>query len=235
MHKTFADVMKLLLRIILFVAVGIVLISIIIFLWLKIELYKIPITAEIEQGEFPFTLTYEISGQEKQIEDTIICDYVDFHQGGMANSYIEWNMKLDSGNRYIMLADTRNDKIKGENGEDILGIVFLYGNANYYMGDKGNWQEAPQGMDEVYCLYSSEKEPEGIYRISPQEALDKYNIRLVNWECAPPIDNSFARRTLFDWNFKFDSHTILIVEIFSVILALAFIFIVSRSIFKPKT
>jgi len=51
----------------------------------------------VRYGEFPFRLEYEVDGERFVVEDTIICEF-DGITVDMSGKYLEWNMRLLSGN-----------------------------------------------------------------------------------------------------------------------------------------
>jgi len=150
------------------------------------ELYELctvtdPPKPEITYSESPFTFVYELNGEEKVIEDTLICEYDGILvYGGIPNKKIEWEYSLKSGNKrltllqidatneiYIPLPDLR--ELKEENGEEVYSI-------------------APY-------RYDAEDDPQhnrrGFY-VSDEELLNKYGIRIISCEMAsPPISKQY--------------------------------------------
>ena len=51
----------------------------------------------IRYGEFPFTLVYELNGEERVVEDTLICEYDRWDWSAGSGSYVRWKSRLDSG------------------------------------------------------------------------------------------------------------------------------------------
>ena len=141
-----------------------------------------PPKPKITYGEFPFTLVYEINGEEKVIEDILICEYDGIVvYGGIPNKMRSWKESLKSGNKRIILL-----KI------DETNIVYypIRNSAGYYMGDKTSGEikySQNAGIDDI------EKNPNYVYDryISAEELLNHYNIRITRWEIALPITNSF--------------------------------------------
>lgn len=151
-----------------------------------------PPKPEITYGEFPFQLTYEIDGETKVIEDTIICEFDGFESRGTAGKYRVWKSYLKSGNERITLLDLRPLELINELDYTILELFFYWGNAAYYMGDNldSGWKSA-QSFDEVNYLYKTKDETIGGSVYKADEAYEKYKIKLISWEIAPPIQNSF--------------------------------------------
>lgn len=92
---------------------------------LGISLLPNPPKPEIIYGEFPFRLVYEINGERKVIEDTLICEYDGIGMDEGRGKYRKWKEHLASGNQEIMLLKIDNTK----------EIYYNPGPADYYMGD----------------------------------------------------------------------------------------------------
>lgn len=177
-----------------FVAAILVIILIIIFMfWLAFGganyFIQIP-KPEITYGEFPFKLTYELNGEIKTIEDTIICEFDGFEVIGEAGKYRKWKKRLKSGNERITLLNIRDMEEKDDYNHTILELFFSYGNSEYYMGDEYH-RSPPQISDYIEYLYQSMDGTIGGSAFKADEAYEKYKIRLIGWEAASPIQNSF--------------------------------------------
>ncbi len=145
---------------------------------------------EITYGEFPCVLTYEINGETKIIEDTIVCVFDGFEIVGEAGKYRKWKTYLKSGNEDMTLLDLRPLNEKNEFGHIMLEFFFSYGNGEYYMGDTQR-RSIPQISDYIEYKYQTEDGRIGGSAYTSEEALEKYKIRLISWEAAPPIENKF--------------------------------------------
>lgn len=150
-----------------------------------------PAKPVIKYGEFPFRLVYELNGDQIVIEDTIICEYdgigIDAGQG----KFRKWKSHfLSSGDEvtYLGLELSRDDE----------KIFYMeVGDENYYMGD---WEETRYEDQET-------KDFENTIRMIPveewtvagwiceilseEELSEKYNINIIEWTHAPPIENKF--------------------------------------------
>lgn len=152
---------------------------------------------QIQYGEFPFVLTYEIKGETKVIEDTIICEYDGYKMEGEAGWYREWNFHLKSGKDRITLLDLKSQDEKNEFDSLMLELFFYWGNAEYYMGEPLDYAshdpKKAQDFDWIEYQYQT---PDGIVGYSAytaEEAFRKYGIKLISWECSPPIKNALGR------------------------------------------
>ena len=137
-----------------------------------------PPEPEITYGEFPFKLVYEISGEQKVIEDTVICEY-DGIGIGSGSKYRKWKSRLASGNKEVILLRIDNKK----------HIYYLVGSPSYYMGDmrkNTTWEHFfPDAfLHDAKGFGMNDK-------IKADELLSEYGIKLISWEPSPPIVNSF--------------------------------------------
>lgn len=145
---------------------------------------------EITYGEFPFTLVYEINGEEKVIEDTIVCEY-DGIEIGRSEKVRQWDGYIKSTrSKHIQLLDLKNLNEETDYGPSV-SLCFDWGFAAYYMDDSVNYNRVPaQYLNNLLYLYrQGDLIVEHI--ISAEEAFDRYGVRLISWECAPPIENEF--------------------------------------------
>ena len=145
---------------------------------------------EIKYGEFPCALAYEVDGEIKTIEDIIVCEFDGFKVVGEAGKYRKWKTYLKSGNEDMTLLDLRPLNEKNEFGHTMLEFFFSYGNAEYYMGDTQR-KSIPHIADYVEYKYQTVDGNIGGSAYSNEEAYEKYKIRLISWEAAPPIENEF--------------------------------------------
>ncbi|MEO3947320.1 hypothetical protein [Gorillibacterium sp. CAU 1737] len=135
----------------------------------------------ITYEEFPFRLEYEIHGQKKVIEDTLICEYdgVSINEGNGKSR--KWKQRFESGREEIILL-----KMAGTNE-----ISYSPGPARYYMGDssysfKDFFPDA--SITELVGGFLETR------RIRSDELFKMYGIRLLKWEISPPIVNSFTQK-----------------------------------------
>lgn len=186
------------------------------YLGLGFALLPKPPKPTICYGEFPFTLTYELNGEVKTIEDIAVCEFDGYYELTGAGQDRKWKTYLKSekddsnseeGSQHITsideipLLDLRNDEIVDDTGHKILQFYFYGGNGHYYMGDEsGRRARKPQSFKEVYYAYQYENGEIRHGGVNADEALEKYHIRLISWESAPPINNSFKTtfQRLFD-------------------------------------
>ena len=146
---------------------------------------------EIRYGEFAFQLEYEIDGVVKVVEDTIICEFDGFETRGESGKYRKWKSYLKSGDERITILDFRELRETNEFGQTILELFFSYGNAEYYMGDKYG-SDPGRGIGKyIEYMYRGADGSIGGSAYPADEAWEKFKIKLISWECDPPIENKF--------------------------------------------
>ncbi|MCC3381765.1 hypothetical protein ACFQ5D_02480 [Paenibacillus farraposensis] len=149
-------------------------------IFIGIQLEPNPPQPEITYGKFPFRLEYEINGQRKVIQDTLICEYDGIGSNEGQGKYRKWKERLASGNEKITLLKVNNTK----------EIYYSPGSANYYMGDLGDSRKYEHFFPDALLI---EKNGIGTSNgiILADELLDKYHIKLISWDYTPPIKNNF--------------------------------------------
>ena len=136
---------------------------------------------EIKYGEFPFRLEYELAGETIIVEDTAVCKFDGFEQWGEAGKYRKWKTYLKSGKERLTLLKVDN-----------MEFYFSYGTAQFYMGDNDykepeNMNYNPNVID--YMVWENGRE-RGSSMLAA-EAWEKYQLRIIDWQYSPPIQNSF--------------------------------------------
>lgn len=156
------------------------------------SLMPTPPKPEITYREFPFRLEYEINGENIVIEDVLICEFDGFKSLGAAGKYRKWNIYTkSSGERMIKLLDVREKNDYTDWGNQVLELCFDPGNAEYYMGDVEYRQRDGTMCEWVDYLHKKPDGTTGYSAFELDEAWEKYKIRLISWEVAPPIENTF--------------------------------------------
>ena len=186
--------------------------------FLSVLFQSSPSKPDIEKAEFSFALSYEINDQEKIIEDVIICEFDGFENFETGGKWREWKSYLKStGEAELIFLDFREKKnffeekrdefidwiqgivefltaTPGDSSVDsILYLYFKYGYPEYYMGEPGA-QIQSNGAQEMDIIYYAYRRKDGVIEhssMSADEAHEKYGIRLISWECDPPIKNTF--------------------------------------------
>lgn len=154
-----------------------------------ISLLPNPSKPEITYGEFPFRLEYEINGERKVIEDTLICEYDGIGMDEGQGKYRKWKGYLASEKERLLLLEVdtpvalRSDRkvVKQE-------IYYPIGSARYYMGDVKEYETYKQSFPDA--CYSEKYEDGGTSSgiIRADELFEKYNIKLISWDYTQPKD-----------------------------------------------
>ncbi|MEC0233381.1 hypothetical protein P4H71_03310 [Paenibacillus kribbensis] len=166
--------------------------------WLLIiigtQLEPNPPRPEITYGKFPFRLEYEINGQRKVIQDTLICEYDGIGSNEGQGKYRKWKDLLAGGDRELPLLEV--------NGR--TEISYYPGIAEYYMGDLDRTEEYQQTVSDSIIIeqggiiikkdgrvFENDGKTINTQFSNSNELLDKYHIKLISWDSTPPIKGNF--------------------------------------------
>lgn len=137
-----------------------------------------PPLPKITYGEFPFQLQYEVKGEQFFVEDTLICEYyINMNEGNGKSVQLKQRWMNDKSQYYIHTLYKIDD-------ETI--IQYISPGGKYFMGEpheKGDFTKPLIRIVNTKTWHSFE----------PQngELLEKYEFKVLNYECAKPIQNSF--------------------------------------------
>ena len=149
-----------------------------------------PPRPEITYGEFPFRIEYEINGEMVIVEDTIICEFDGFQPDwGGGDKTRKWKVSFASGKKSQIYKD-RADLLVDEANH----IYFALGDGEYYMGDDHYAGNLPADYVPSLLAYKATKQLFGGWHtinIGAHELLNTYGIKIISYEIAPPIVNSF--------------------------------------------
>jgi len=147
-----------------------------------------PSEPKIKYGEFPFKLVYEINGEEKMVGDTLICEYIGIDVNAGMGKYRKWDSHLESGKNKTIIS-------KSKKGEGKTHEIYFYPEiGRLYMGDLNEDDDTSCFEQDFPNIFYSEIFIDGTEeggRIRNDELLERFNIKLISWEIAPPIENSF--------------------------------------------
>lgn len=135
---------------------------------------------EIKYGEFPFKLVYEVDGERKEIEDTLICEFDGFDWNEANGRYRKWKRRLASGNNEILLFNVNST----------VNIYFDPGPAKYFMGDCTANEFTTDFPNARKSVTIDDKYYSG-YPIDAEQLMKLYKIKLISWDYTEPIINSF--------------------------------------------
>jgi hypothetical protein len=136
---------------------------------------------EITYGEFPFRLEYEINGDRKVIEDTLICEFDGFGADEGRGKYRKWKQRLASGQKNVTLVRVN----------DSNEIYLFPGSAEYYMGDLDTDRNDSSFPNALYIQKDGRFTSGGIIRAD--ELLSKHHIKLISWNPSQPVKNTFSK------------------------------------------
>lgn len=145
-----------------------------------IQLESNPPRPEVTYGEFPFRLEYEINGQRKVVQDTLICEYDGIGADEGRGKYRKWKQRLASGNERIILLKVSESK----------EIEFIPGSAEYYLGDSDSGKNDSSFPNAVIISRDGRFTTES--GILADQLLKEYNIKLISWDASQPITNHFS-------------------------------------------
>lgn len=151
-------------------------------IYLGIQFTPNPPRPEITYGEFPFRLEYEINGERKVIQDTIICEYDGIGADEGQGKYRKWKERLASGNKRITLLKV----------DDSTEIYYSPGSADYYMGDMEENVKFTQNFPNASIMDDDNRITRGRI-IRADELFEKYKIKLISWDYTKPIKNNFSK------------------------------------------
>ncbi|MBG9736742.1 hypothetical protein [Paenibacillus alvei] len=150
------------------------------FIYIGIQLGPSPPSPRITYGEFPFRLEYEINGQRKVVEDTLICEFDGIGSDEGRGKFRKWNERLASKNEEIILLKV----------DDTKRIIYYPGSAEYYMGDLDTTLEHDSSFPNGLIIEKNDRIT-STRLILADQLLEQYKIKLISWDYTQPIKNSF--------------------------------------------
>lgn len=138
---------------------------------------------EIQYAEFPFKLEYKVNEDTFVVEDVLVGEFVkNTYHIGLGKIERVWKARFKSGNKYITLyLDDEKEVIYQPIADrDIIGT---------FMGEKTVYNVEVL-MSRPVSLRIIEGGDERF--TSVEELKNTFNIQLISWEIAPPIENEFA-------------------------------------------
>ncbi len=153
-------------------------------MFIEMVLMPNPQKPQITYGEFPFRLVYEIDNKTIVVEDTLICEYDGYAADTASGKYRTWKSHLRSGNAHITL-------FKNENLEIFYTPDVNQHAAGVYMGDTEIYSSINGAFPNAWQTYIFNERQSSAYIISADDMWEKYKLRLISWEIAPPIENNF--------------------------------------------
>jgi hypothetical protein len=150
------------------------------------------LSPEIEYGEFPFRIVYEINGTTHEIEDAIVARYSGIHAGNK-----NWSTSLKSGDskRIDIFSDSNVPSVFTSGRiNDRIDIWLDQGSAAYYMGDNRGYRTEPNIMySETYRLSPNGTGTNTVTRsLTIEQLSEHFGIEITTWSFSEPIRNRFT-------------------------------------------
>lgn len=147
-----------------------------ILLYIGFSLTENPPKPAYTYGEFPFHLEYEIDGQVKTVEDTVIVEFDGFGlNGGSGGKYIQWKKSLASGNKEIVL-------YKEGKGKEKVSLLLSVLNQSY-----GLENELQNGETTVPGVIRREGNITSGAHLHEYELLTEYKMKWIKFEYGESI------------------------------------------------
>lgn len=140
---------------------------------------------EVKEGRFAFSVTYEINGETLTYSGVYVCRY-DGVLITLVGSSIEWESYIEN--------EEAEDVAVQTNGDGTVYINFGFF-PEYFMGDPDAAYYDPPSPN-LYMIYHSD-DPEDLDITSDEDEIATYGVRLIGYEYAEPIENTFREKFTF--------------------------------------
>lgn len=140
---------------------------------------------EVKEARFHFSVTYEVGGEQKTYTGVYVCEY-DGVLTTFLGSSLEWKGYIENEKEMDVAIQTNED-----------GIVYInFGFfPEYFMGDpSASDYQAPS--PNLFMIYNDSTE-ESLNITSDEQEILQYGVRLISYEYADPIENSFKEELTF--------------------------------------
>ena len=141
-------------------------------------------------GEFPFSLTYEINGELKDIKDTLVIEYLGLVYNksveGIYSKENKWHAYMKTSKEYYELSYIGETLCLYDGVIEDVGHVRIHydiGRIEYYMGLKKADAYSRKPGSIVAYSYAEGKNT----IITEEELYNIYNIRIIEKSISPPI------------------------------------------------
>ena len=140
----------------------------------------------IKSGEFDFTITYELDGEEHTVSGVYVCEYAGLGFALDAGFTRDWEGYVKDA----AMEEPLNIKRIEDNATLELRYSFF---PDYFMNDP---YSASYHAPEPYLAIRYEDEDGIWFEFDADFIYEEYNARIVSYEYEEPIDNSFD---IFNW------------------------------------
>ena len=133
----------------------------------------------ITEGEFPFSITYELNGETVTINDVYKARYVakDGHADTKARVYVGEIGDMGEGNTVYTLKTDANARIE----------LWTYFHPEYLMGDPAYDYFDDAAFEPIIYYFDSEE-----IEYHDEETLTAQGVKLIGFEYPEPIENTFV-------------------------------------------
>ena len=145
---------------------------------------RVPIP-EIKEGRFDFSVTYEINGTQTTYTGVYVCKYDGVYITCVGKG-IEWEGYIEN---------EKDEDVAIQTNED--GVIYInFGFfPEYFMGDpSAEFYSVPEPC--LYMIYHGD-DPDSLDITSEEDVISGYGVRLISYEYADPIENSFEEKLSF--------------------------------------
>ena len=136
---------------------------------------------EVSEGRFDFSVTYELNGETKTVNDTYVCKYKGVRMTLEGIYYRAWEGTFngDLAGDTIKICDT------ADGGEIVLAFLIY---PEYFMGEP-DYKEFEPSYD--LAVYYYDENGYIIDNSDDAEVLASHGVRFIGFEYGDPIENSF--------------------------------------------
>ena len=147
---------------------------------------KMPVP-EVKEGRFDFSVTYEVNGEEKSYSGVYVCKY-DGVYTTLVGSGRMWDGYIENGDIYSVI------KIQTIGEFDIC--IDMDFDPDYFMSEPDYYEGKPEPY--LYAHSYDSETDSYTFVTDPIEIFEKYSIKLISYDFAEPIENSFNMQ----WSFS---------------------------------
>ena len=141
---------------------------------------------KVKEGRFNFSVTYEINGEEKTYSGVYVCKYNGAYKT-LVGKGVNWEGYVENGEENVLIPIHEN--------EDGIIYIDLYFVPEYFMDDPDAiLYDVPAPV--LYMVYHSGNPDESSYA-TEEEVIAKYNVRIISYDYADPIENTFEEKITF--------------------------------------
>ena len=141
---------------------------------------------KVKEGEFDFSITYELNGEVKTFSAVYVCEFDgtswSIEGGDFSRDWKAWTEGDYEGDDYSAVIGQTED------GGDIILFFGVY--AAYFMGDSTGDRGKPEPS--LYIAYVENDGEEVTLVNDPDEVAEVYGAKIVSYEYAEPVENTFT-------------------------------------------